>query len=370
MQRAVRDLLSGEPVDRRAVLWAAGMGALACGVPATLAGCGSAAPAGPAAPVDHAPYPVAVNVIPAGDLLSALSARAEALGADPQVFEASGPGLPEVLAHVTAPPLDAQTNRLLAPPRVAVVGVSDLRALEPVAAAAIRRGTKIVAYPVAIENQTAAILADAPQAATMLVGQAVSWARGEKLTRGTVLLLLPQVDDVFPYDSAAAAATITQAVRAALAREAPGLTLVATSMLTEQAMRANPQARILLFAHDDAAAEQAQRLRQSRPTGQPSLFAGALGLPVVTSRATFDELQRDDILRVVIAARLRDLAGAMVDLPEALVGGRAPRSVQLALQTLTPGSSALSDYSQDYALNPSTATFNGRYLNPSVAGSS
>jgi hypothetical protein len=104
------------------------------------------------------------------------------------------------------------------------------------------------------------------------------------------------------------------------------------------------------------------------PPASSELYVAALGAPTVVSRATFVELQQRGPLRAVVAARLRDLAEAMVDLPHTLLHDGPARNIQLAQWTLTPHSAALASYSGDYAVHPppGTITYEAVSLNPSA----
>lgn len=394
----LRRLVAGEPVSRRTVLRAAAAG---LALPAALSACSTTAPTPP-----KTGYQIFSDYYnpPIGDLALLITARAKELGMAPALIGDSGADLLTHLQIFTAPgSYNPATNKHQNYGNVIVVPAIDTTpfddggvtaSLESLAATAIRNGIRIVAYPTPLKHQTAAILADAVQGARMLATEAAAWGGAHLPAGGSVLLVLPPASDSLdlPYTSQAAA--MEQAFRETLTRQAPDLTIAASATASAQeyppaprrkkaiemtpgfiavadALKHSPHIQMVLLWNDDAAFGAAQALRQHHPhTPQRSLFVGALGLPAVASRETFTELQRDDILRVVVAARARDLANAMVDLPHALAYHKAPaHDIQLPLQVLTPHSSALAAYSKDYARHPTAESnyefgFGTNQLNP------
>jgi ABC-type sugar transport system substrate-binding protein len=377
----LRRLVAGEPVSRRTVLRAAAAG---LAIPAALSACSTTTPTPPSP--GYTIFSAYYNP-PIGDLALLITARAKELGMQPSLIGDSGGELLMHLRILTAPgAYNPVTNKHQNYGDMIVVPAIDTTpfdyggatgTIETVAARAIRNGIRIVAYPTPLKHQTAAILVDAVQGARMLATEAAAWARAHLPAGGSVLLVLPPASDspYLPY--ASYAALMEQAFRETLMRQAPDLTLAAsTTAFAEDyppaprrkkaiesttgftavagALKHNPDIKIVLLWNDDAAFGAAQALRQHhRHTPPHGLFVGALGLPAAASRETFTELQRDDILRVVVAARVRDLANALVDLPHTLAYDKTPvRDIQLPLQVLTPHSSALAAYGKDYSRHP------------------
>jgi len=377
----LRRLVAGEPVSRRTVLRAAAAG---LALPAALSACSTATPTAPT-PAYHI-FGAYFNP-PIGDLALLITARAKELGMEPSLIGDSAADLLMHLRVLTTPgSYNPATNKPSTYGSVIVVPALDTSvdveanvpdSIEPLAATAIRNGFRIVAYPTPLKHQTAAILVDPVQAATMLATQAATWARGHVPAGANVLFVLPPTSDLGDLPYATDAAAIERAFRVTLAHQAPDLAIAASATASAQeyppaprrkkaiemtpgftavagALKHNPQIQIVLLWNDDAVFGAAQALRAHHPhTPRRNLFVGALGLPAVASRETFTELQRDDILRVVVAARARDLANAMVDLPHALTYDKPPaRDIELPLQVLTPHSSALTAYSKDYMRHP------------------
>ncbi len=285
---------------------------------------------------------------PVGDLARLLTARARATGMNPVLTAGGALGLPQTVRGQTAlgqydPAIDKR------PPvnRVVVVAAVDPRPLAPELATARRHGVAVVTYPVALAHRSAAVRFDIAAAARALARAAAPHARGE------VLLLLPPAAarGLNPYADSGPA--IAAAVRGVLPR-----VRTATAMYAgggAEAVREHPGVGTVLAWDDDTARGAAGALRGG--------WVGGLGAPAVTSRATLAALRRGD-LQAVVAARPRDLARALVDLPRALLRGTAPRDVVLAPHTLTPGSAALAAYAADYAKRPGTTNYMNTPLNP------
>jgi ABC-type sugar transport system substrate-binding protein len=377
----LRRLIAGEPVDRRTLLRAAAAG---LALPAALSACSTTTPTKPNP--SYRIFGLYYNP-PIGDLALLITARAQELDMEPTLTVGSGGQLLSNVEGFNTPgSYNPVTNKpsnygtVLVVPAIDTSPVPALRvtgSIESFAATAIRNGIRIVAYPTPLKHQTAAILADAVQGARMLATQAAAWARAHLPAGGSVLLVLPPASNETSLPYATYAATMEQAFRATLARQAPETTIAASATASAQdypsaprakkaletnsgfiavagALKHDPDIQIVLLWNDDAAYGAAEALRRHHPhTPRSSLFVGALGLPSVASRETFTELQRDDVLRVVVAARARDLANAMVDLPHTLTYKKTPaRDIELPLQVLTPHSSTLAAYSKDYARHP------------------
>jgi ABC-type sugar transport system substrate-binding protein len=358
-------LLAGDAVGRRALLRGAAVAAI--GLPGVLAACGKTTLL--EANTSYYKVDTVGTSPPSGDLARLITQRAAALHMRPSLSALYGIDLVDTLQRQTRLGLYvARTNKYEAEDLI-LVAASQPAQIEPLLAAAVTHGTKIVAYPAALRHQTAAILVDVVQAATMLATHAAAWATSRRGGRGKVLLLLPDPDRLthlkrlYQDDGPA----IEQALRTTLARAAPGLTVVGRArgdyaalgeLVVGRALSKHPDATMVLSWHDDAALGAATALRHRHASASPdSLYVGALGMPAVFSRDTLTALMRDDVLRVVIAARARDLANAMVELPHALLRGDSARDVRLALQTLTPRSAALTGYIRDYARVPSRTVF-------------
>jgi ABC-type sugar transport system substrate-binding protein len=367
----LRRLLAGQRIHRRTALRLAASTALGLALPGALAACGTnTEKAG-----DKTDYALDIGGTspPGGDLLALITARAVARAMNPSFFDTAPENQPQQqFASDTAVTnsFNPITNRYALVNNLVVVAPLS-PAYEPIAAKAVEHGVLIVSYPTPMLHQTAAILVDLAQGAAILAARAAAWAGTELGGRGSVLLVLPTPGDsgLNPYFGYGP--SVEQAFRATLAREAPGLTVAAAvqssfsadgAVTIAPALSAYPEVRIVLVWDDATALIAAQGLRNRHPgAGRESLFVGALGAPCLTSRGTaaapgtITELQTDGVLQVIVAARMRDLANAIVDLPKALLSGSRPGNVELALQTLTPHSAALSSYSHDYPAVPDPA---------------
>jgi ABC-type sugar transport system substrate-binding protein len=372
-------MLAGGAVDRRTALSLAARGLLLMSAPAALAACGRTVPRF----VDRIGYQIDASIgegnVSLTELVPLLKARARATEMDPVLNQVAPGHMPALLREQTAlGNYDPQTNERPPVNRLVVFTAVEPGALEPIAAQALARGVKIVPYPRPLRHQTAAIVFDTPGAAAALARQAAAWARERLGGQGRVLLALPSSECAGENALCAEGDAIEQAWRAALTREAPGLQVTTNDEAVGElggAEELAPLVRrqridIVLAWSDEVATGLARALRRQPPAHAPAggPFVGALGAPTVVSRTTLAELQRRGPLHVVVAARLSDLANAMVDLPHALLHGAPPRNTALAAWTLTPGSTALAAYSRDYALHPSsgTITYEAVPLNPSA----
>ena len=374
-----RGPLAGEAVDRRTAIRAGARALLVLGAPAALSACGRTLPLY----VDRVGYQLDASLgegsVALSELVPLLTERARELGMDPVLNQVSPGSMTALLRKQTRlGPYDPQTNSHPPASRLVVLGAVEPASLEPLAAQAIARGVKVVPYPRPLSHQTAAIVFDVAEAAAALARGAGAWARERLTGRGRVLLVLPSSECTNENAVCAEAATIEQAWRSTLAREAPGLD-IATSSEAVGALGGSevlaPIVRehgiqIVLAWSDEVAAGLARALRRHPPADASpgDLYVAALGAPTVVSRDTFVELQQQGPLRAVIAARLLDLAAAMVDLPHTLLHEGPARNVTLAPWTLTPRSAALAAYSRDYAAKPphATITYERVSLNPSA----
>jgi len=374
-----RGLLAGEPVDRRTILGLGARALLLLGAPTALAACGQTVPKY----VDRVGYQLDASIgegsVPLSELVPLLKSRARAMSMDPVLNQVAAGRMNPLLAEQTSlGPYDPQTNTRPPANRLVVMSAVEPSSLEPIAAQAMARGVKIVPFPRPLHNQTSAIVFDAPAAATAVARQAASWAREHLGGHGRALLVLPSSECSSENALCSEGPAIEQAWRAALGREAPGLEVTTADEAVGElggAEQLAPLARrrrtqIVLVWSDEVATGLARALRRDPPAGGPpgGPFVGALGAPTVVSAATFAELERQGPLRLVVAARLRELAEAMVDVPHALLHGAAPASVTLAPWTLTPHSAALAAYRTDYAPHPpgATITYEAVSLNPSA----
>jgi ABC-type sugar transport system substrate-binding protein len=364
-------LLGGEPVQRRAFLRMAAGATL--GLPFVLAACGEKTP------VAASRSDFVINAIggspPPDDFGRLLAARAQAKRAI-ALYRLSGPLsvdsllVPRLREESALGLFDPALNKRPPIHALIVAPAVHLELVEPLLANARAQGIKVVVYPRPVQAQDAAIVADSVEGATILARHAAAWARSRIRGRGEMLLVMPRADQV-GRDPFAPASDAERAIRATLAHDAPGLKIATTVRVTRNAQRdklapalaAHPAVRVVLLWDDGAAPAAASALRARHPAGtRDQLYVGAMGAPAVASRATFDELKRDDVLRVVVATGARDLANAMIDLPLAVLQGKAKGDVRLPFHTLTPGSSALRRYSADYATRPSGKDYSDQTL--------
>jgi ribose transport system substrate-binding protein len=348
------------------------LGAATClALPIAFAGCGKTTKA----VHDGVNYTLILGSGPTGVLLPLIAARAKATGMSPVTALNSG-GAAGALKHVAGRSVtfDPTSNSYPATTSLAVVAAQQPAVLESVAAAALKRGVKIVTYPTALRSRSAAIFVDPVRAATMLATDAVTWARSKLGGHGEVLVLLPRMDEgLLTHDAfATSIPQIEQALRSTLAT-LPGLTVrfaVPTyAGRSLDVLPANAAPQIVLCYEDELAVLVAQEARRKlSPAERSRLYVGALGLPCVSARGVLEALRQGGSLRAIVAARPRDLANAMVDVPNALLNGGPVGDVRLPLQLLTRGSPGLAAYATDYPRTgpPTSLLGAGTYLNPAA----
>ena len=204
-----------------------------------------------------------------------------------------------------------------------VVAAFDAAKVEPVAAKALDAGIRIIPLVTPLEHKTAAITYDFAAAGRMLAEHAS--ARAEEGARAIVVA--PPVGRV-PDPFAAPA----QAGAGALAAAFPGARVVKAQAEADaadavgSALRAAPDTRVVLCWSDGAALGALAALRRR---GIADAYVGALGAPVLASRAPLERLRAGGSLQALVAARPDEFARALVDLPLFLLKGGAAKDVPI-----------------------------------------
>ncbi len=370
-----RRVLEGEPCDRRTALGlalrAGTATALAAGFPSVLAACSSGTVTRVAPRSDYTIFLFGTisgdppGGQPLGDLVRLLRARAIERRVAPvlaaRIDDDTMLGNLQAISTAQAR-VDPATGKQTLSTILAVVGGADPARVAPIAAAAMKIGVKVVSYLIAFEPRTAAITVDPAQLGTLLATHAAGWARTRLGGRGDVLLVGPAANAASITGFAVLAPASERALRATLARLAPRLRIAASVRPASagdpaapeiaRALRAHPDVRMVLCNDDVSAVAAARALRTAHRGGLSTLYAGGLGGPSLTSRATIDALRGDEVLRAVVAARPHDLVEALVELPRALLRGEPARDVRIVPQVLTRGSAALKAYARDYHSDP------------------
>lgn len=351
----------GDGVDRRTLLQRAlrlgAAGVLGGALPGVLAACGKTTPAPQKRSDYFFGYGTGVGGTPPappfGDLVRLMAARAGELNVSPTISVHTGANLASLRTSAgRSSTRDPVTGTYPPNYSVVVIGFPESTALERIAADAVGLGVKVVSYLQEIERRTAAISVDAARMGTMLATHAAKWAEQRLGGRGSVLIVEPGRGDIGALASspfASAAPKGIEALQTTLTRLAPRLAVTRTHGDVTRAVVAHPDVQMVLCWSDIVALGVAQTLRARHPAGTGKLYVGALGVPSLSSRATIDELRRDDVLRAVVAVPLRDLARAAVDLPTTLLIGQPARDIAVAPQLLTPGSAALTAQSRDFS---------------------
>ena len=197
--------------------------------------------------------------------------------------------------------------------RVVAVAPFDAAALAGVIKDATGRGIAIVSFVSPLPGATAAIRTDPAAAARRLVAHAA----GEGKRR--VLLVVPPArspvpDPFFGYASQLARALPAEAARAGL--DVAGTVTALGTPDAEAAVRGAARADAVLTWNDATALGAAAAVPRDG-------YVGGLGAPAVTTAAALRALDGDGPLRCLVAARVADLAGALVDVPAAVLAKRA-----------------------------------------------
>jgi hypothetical protein len=313
-------------VDRRTFL---------LGAAAVVAGCGAGASdpkigrqtkalARRSVAIDYASY-----YAPIEDVRRLVSARAEELHAE-VTFSDDAAGVDAQVANLRRWTGDQGGFSVVA------VAPFDRSAVEPIAAGAIERGVAIVGYVTELEHQSAAITVDRGRAGALLAAD----ARGHG---GGVLLVRPpaqqEVPDPFApgFADAEAAIRTTLDVRATVEAQAEADAQPAVAA----ALQGDPSLTTVLCWNDLTAIGAAVAAGRSR-------YVGGLGAPSLTGRAAIAALRRDGALQCLVAARLSDLADALVELPLALARGERAGSRPVPVAVLKPGSPKLKAFAADF----------------------
>ncbi len=351
---------AGEAIDRRTVLRRALRTGAAAGLTGFLAACGSTSSPPPrrsdyffaygdgnGGPITNPPF---------GDLVRLIDVRARELNVAPVITESQGATIDYLRSNAgPGQSRDSQTGTYLPAYDVVVCGFPVSSQVEAIATAAIRSKIKVVGFLQALEEQTAAIAVKPASLGALLATHAVDWALRERGGEGTALLVGPSSFDIGPNRErpyASQAPDAMRALRATLARRAPRLRVVTADVDVASALRAHPDAAIVLCWSDAIAVGAATALRALHPSGRDKLYAGGLGMPTLASRDSVVELRRDDVLRAVAAVDLRALANAAVDLPTTLLLGEPGGDIVLEPRLLTPGSRELAESERDFAVDP------------------
>jgi hypothetical protein len=79
------------------------------------------------------------------------------------------------------------------------------------------------------------------------------------------------------------------------------------------------------------------------------IYVGGLGAPSLSGRSSITALRRRGPLRCLVAARVSDLANALVELPLALARGEKAGSRTVPMTVLNAGAPELKQFAADFA---------------------
>jgi hypothetical protein len=226
--------------------------------------------------------------------------------------------------------------------KVVVVAPFDAAALASVVEDAAGRGIAIVSFVSPLPGATVAIRVDPAGAARRLVAHAA----GEGKRR--VLLVAPPARSPVPDPFFGSASQLADALAAEVARAGLDVVGSVTALGTpdaEAAVRgaAGKGADAVLTWNDATALGAAAAVPRDG-------YVGGLGAPAVTTAAALRALDGDGPLRCLVAARVADLARALVDVPAAVLAQRAvPAGGVVPARVLLRGGAATRAALGDYA---------------------
>jgi ribose transport system permease protein len=273
--------------------------------------------------IDYASY-----YAPIEDVKRLVNARAAALGAT-VTFSDDPSGVPAQVKQLKAWTGDRGGFNVIA------VAPFDVAAVEPIAAAAIHRGIEIVSYITPLKNQTAGIVVDRAAAGRLLADDAGHGRRA--------LLVGPPAKPAVPLpfapgwaDAEAEIRTIVD-VRATVEAQADADAIA----IVGSALRADPSIEVVLCWNDLTAIGAASTVNDP-----DEVYVGGLGAPSLSDPRA---LRLRGALQCLVAARISDLAAALVEVPLAYAQGKKPGSRVVPMTVVKRGSDDLRAFATDFA---------------------
>ncbi len=218
--------------------------------------------------------------------------------------------------------------------RAIAVAPFDVAAVDPIAANAIESGIAIISYVTPLKHQTAAIVVDRAEMGRLLATDAVKHGRRALIVRPPSTPAVPLPFAPGFADAEAAMAQIVDVVATVEAQADPDAIAV-----VEAAMAADPSIELVLCWNDLTAIGAAAAVDRD-------IYVGGLGAPSLSEARS---LRLHGALRCLVAARISDLANALVDVPLAYARGQKPGSLTIPVTVLKKGSPALKTFAADFA---------------------
>jgi ABC-type sugar transport system substrate-binding protein len=270
--------------------------------------------------IDYASY-----YAPYEDFKRLVNARAEAVGA--QVTFSSDPNaVKDQVKQLQVWMGDRGGFNVIA------VAPYDVAAVEPLAAAALKRGIAIVSYVTPLEHQSAGIVVDRAEAGRLLAADAAKHGRRALIVRPPSK---PQVPLPFAPGFADAERAIGGIVEIAATVEALADPDAIPSV--EEALRQDPSIELILCWNDLTAI--------GAGTAAGDRYVGGLGAPSLSDPRSL-RLHGVDAL---VTASLTELADAIVDVPFAYAQGKKAGSRTVPVKLVKKGSPELEALRKDFA---------------------
>ncbi|HEY6887460.1 MAG TPA: substrate-binding domain-containing protein [Solirubrobacter sp.] len=218
---------------------------------------------------------------------------------------------------------------------VIAVAPFDVASVEPIVAAALENGIAIVSYVTPLKHQSAGIVVDRGEAGRMLAADAVKHGKRALVVRppSKPAVPLPFAPGFAEAEKAMGAVVdVAATVEAQADADAQGV--------VEAALQRDRSIELVLCWNDLTA------IGAAAAVGSRDVYVGGLGAPSLSDPRA---LRFQGALRALVAARLSDLANALVDVPLAYAQGKQPGSRTVPVTLLKQGSPKAGAFATDFA---------------------
>jgi ABC-type sugar transport system substrate-binding protein len=219
--------------------------------------------------------------------------------------------------------------------KVIAVAPFEVAAVEPIAADALKRGIAIVSYVTPLKHQSAGIVVDRGEAGRLLATDAAKHGKRALVVRppSAPAVPLPFAPGFADAEKAIGGVVeIAATVEAQADADAQGV--VASALKSDRSIE-------LVLCWNDLTA-----IGAAAAVGSRDVYVGGLGAPSLSDARA---LRFEGPLQALVAARLSDLAKALVDVPLAYAQGAKPGPRTVAVTLLKQGSPEVDAFRADFA---------------------
>ncbi|MDA0162249.1 substrate-binding domain-containing protein [Solirubrobacter ginsenosidimutans] len=273
--------------------------------------------------IDYASY-----YAPIDDVKRLVGERAAAVGAD-VTFSNDPSGTAAQVKQLKAWTGDRGGFNVIA------VAPFDVAAVEPIAADALKRGIAIVSYVTPLKNQSAGIVVDRGEAGRLLATDAVKHGK-------RALVVRPPSAPAVPLPFAPGFADAEKAIGGVveIAATVDAQADADAQGVVETALKSDASIELVLCWNDLTAIGAASAVNAR------DIYVGGLGAPSLSDPRA---LRFHGALQALVAARISDLADALVDLPLAYAQGKKPGSRSVPVTLLKQGEPEVDAFASDFA---------------------